>query len=71
MLKHACRRSRWRLSAASENATTLAADLRAIIAEHQRLWVARNRIGGLRDSVARLDTRLDDYAVKRAASAFG
>jgi hypothetical protein len=71
MLKHGCRRSRWRLSAASEDATTLAAELRRIIAEHQRLWLARNRAGGMRDSARRLEARLADYGVARVSSAFG
>ena len=34
-----------------------APDLSAIIAEHRRLWLARNRPGGLDDSVARLTPR--------------
>jgi len=71
MLKHACRRTRWRLSASSEDVTNLAADLRDIIGEHERLWLSRNRVGGLRDSARRLEARLADYGGARASSAFG
>ena len=55
MADHACRR------ALKENPATLAADLREIIAEYQRVWLARNRPGGLPDSVRRLEYRLEDY----------
>ena len=67
MLRHACRRGRWLLGRASEDApedaADLARDLSKIIDEHRRLWLARNRPGGLRDSVARLAPPLADYAV--------
>ena len=39
----------------------LAADLRPIIAEYQRVWRLRNREGGLRDSVGRLEALLRLY----------
>jgi hexosaminidase len=39
----------------------LAADLREIIREYKRLWLARNRPGGLADSVAHFDQALQDY----------
>jgi hypothetical protein len=71
MLRHACRRALWRLDPAREDASDLAADLRAIIGEHERLWLGRNRVGGLRDSARRLENRLADYGAKRAGSAFG
>jgi hypothetical protein len=35
----------------------LVAWLNEIIAEHRRLWLARNRPGGLRDSCAQLEAR--------------
>lgn len=38
-----------------------ARDLRAIIAEHRRLWLARNRPGGLADSAGRLERLAADY----------
>ena len=39
----------------------LAASLRPVIAEHRRLWLARNRPGGLDDSVAWLEHLLSCY----------
>jgi hypothetical protein len=39
----------------------MAQDLREIIEEHKRLWLARNRPGGLSDSVLRLSDRAADY----------
>ena len=39
----------------------LAADLRRIVDEYQRVWRLRNREGGLRDSVGRLETLLRTY----------
>lgn len=39
----------------------LAGQMRAIIAEHRRLWLARNRPGGLADSVGRMEVRLREY----------
>ena len=40
----------------------LADALRPVIAEHQRLWLARNRTGGLRESRAWLEHLLGCYA---------
>lgn len=39
-------------------------ELQAITTEHQRLWLARNRPGGLEDSAAQLICRLFDYQHK-------
>ena len=39
----------------------LAADLRKIITEHKRLWLLRNREGGLVDSAARMEKILELY----------
>ena len=66
MLRHACRRAE--LMAAGEGATPeqrrlLDGDLREIIREYERLWLARNRHGGLRDSVARLEAARALYQV--------
>ena len=69
MLAHACRLGMARQKAAGNAVTripagsrkALAADLRAIIAEHKRLWLARNRPGGLPESVGRLTKLLALY----------
>jgi hypothetical protein len=41
---------------------TRSISLEKIKAEHQRLWLARNRIGGLSDSIKRLDPRMHTNA---------
>lgn len=65
MLRHACRRGLLALGAEPDPAAArreLRADLEEIIAEFRRLWLARSRIGGLRDSVGRLENLLPEYA---------
>ena len=62
MLTHACRHGRWRLGTERMTAAELARSLRVILNEHRRLWLARNRPGGLNDSCRRLEARLADYA---------
>jgi hexosaminidase len=54
MLRYACRAGRWRIDPALENRDALAAEMERIVDEHRRLWLSRNRPGGLQDSVARL-----------------
>ena len=63
MLQHACDRGQWRLSSSGKGAgkERLARDMRLILGEHRRLWLARNRPGGLQDSARRLEARLSDY----------
>lgn len=62
MLQHACERGRWRLSRSGVDAgNALAREMRTILGEHRRLWLARNRPGGLQDSARRLENRLADY----------
>ncbi len=39
----------------------LAMDLVAIMSEHRRLWLARNREGGLKDSLRVMEEKLHDY----------
>jgi hypothetical protein len=55
LLTHACRRGRHLLDRrAHDDATALQSDLTRLTATHRRLWLARNREGGLSDSAARL-----------------
>jgi hexosaminidase len=63
LLRHACRRGLMGVGAleASE-APALAADLGEIIGEYRPLWLARNRPGGLADSVARFEKARADYS---------
>jgi hypothetical protein len=39
----------------------MAVDLAKIISEHKRLWLVRNRQGGLADSAARMERLLEMY----------
>lgn len=64
LLRHACRLGLLLLDAEPDSATArrdLAADLTEIIAEYRRIWLLRNRTGGLPDSVGKLDQLLASY----------
>ncbi len=54
MLRHGAKRILFQLDDSSLRAADLVADLDAIEVEYRNLWLARNRPGGLDDSVARL-----------------
>ncbi|MFZ6029330.1 MAG: glycoside hydrolase family 20 zincin-like fold domain-containing protein [Chloroflexota bacterium] len=60
-LRHACLRALLALGTPDKDATTLQFDLREIISEHRKVWRARNRPGGLVDSVARFEAARKDY----------
>jgi hypothetical protein len=64
-LRHACRRALLSLEQRPAKAAALrrelATDLREIAREYKRLWLARNRPGGLADSVARFDLARREY----------
>jgi hypothetical protein len=62
MLKLGAARGRWKLDAKSEDAKDLKSRFEKVIAEHRRLWLARNRPGGLNDSVSRLSDRAAELA---------
>jgi hypothetical protein len=62
LMRHACRRGLLLANGgAGITPQALDDDLRDIIREYQRLWLARNRPGGLADSVARLTAARADY----------
>jgi hypothetical protein len=65
LLRHACRRAQLAFDGSQAGAApdrgALDQDMQAIVAEHQQLWLARNRPGGLPDSVARLEAARADY----------
>lgn len=52
LLRHACRRALFAQQPSATLAADLAADLTALKAEFQSVWLARNRPGGLSDSLA-------------------
>jgi len=68
LMRHACRRGQLMFgeSAAGSAAARRALDddLRDAIREYRRLWLARNRPGGLADSAARLEKARADYGVE-------
>ena len=69
LLRHACSLAIARLQAPDGKIANilpdvrkeLAVDLAKIIGEHKRLWLVRNREGGLTDSAARMERLLDLY----------
>jgi hypothetical protein len=65
LLRHACKRGQLALDDGAIDASTVANDLkqemRQIIHEYSEIWLDRNRLGGLRDSVARFEKTLVDY----------
>jgi len=67
LLRHACRRGLLLKNKVDAEADGLRreldVDMRDIIAEHKRIWLARNRPGGLDDSVGRLELTRAEYAV--------
>lgn len=54
----ACAIYRYKLDGGSEDPASLAARLRTILGEHRRLWMERNRPGGLHESTRALEARL-------------
>lgn len=62
LMRHACRRGLLAVGAYPDLAPALKTDLLDIIAEYEQLWLARNRPGGLADSVARFQLGLTDLA---------
>lgn len=69
LMRHGCRLGIARLGAdggavaaiAPRSRRMLADDLRSIIEEYSRIWLQRNRVGGLRESVGRLHSLLHLY----------
>jgi hypothetical protein len=62
MLRHAAQRGLLAIGAPIVSASDLDRDLGAIMREYAAVWLARQRPGGLRDSVARLERSRRDYA---------
>jgi hexosaminidase len=57
LLRHACALGEMKIAQANgqtvaDQAAALAEDMRAILAEHRALWLARNRVGGLEEGSA-------------------
>jgi hypothetical protein len=66
-MRHACHRAlAIKKATLHENGAALAEELKTIVAEHRRLWLVRNRPGGLSDSVRSLNKRLSEYEAAQA-----
>lgn len=61
MLQHAARRALLALGARDITKASLNSDLLLIMEEYQRIWLSRNRSGGLKDSLALLERSRQDY----------
>ncbi len=74
LLRHACRRGlllRNDSDVDMDNLrSVLDADMKEIIAEHKRIWLERNRPGGLDDSVKRFEATRVEYSEGVRPSAF-
>ncbi|GIV21482.1 MAG: hypothetical protein KatS3mg023_3233 [Armatimonadota bacterium] len=67
MLLHGCRRAlavRSGIIDEDSERRALATEMREILGEHRRLWMARNREGGLQDSTRVLEQHLKEYEGK-------
>jgi hexosaminidase len=63
-LQHACYRLLVACGHDSKSPAELAADIDGIMREHEAVWLARNRPGGLEDSLARFQRIKADYVLK-------
>jgi hexosaminidase len=60
-LRHSCYRILLAFGAEEKSPVELAADMDEIMCEHEAVWLARNRPGGLADSMARFQQAKADY----------
>jgi hypothetical protein len=60
-LRHSCYRTLFAFGVEGKSPGELAADMDEIIHEHEAIWLARNRPGGLVDSAARFHRAKEDY----------
>lgn len=64
MLRHACQRIRWVADGKDvSQAQRLTKAASQLIADHKKIWLARNRLGGYRESVARLQKMAGSYEI--------
>jgi hexosaminidase len=64
VLRHACERALWLLEGTPTPNEHLAEEAQALIDRFQTIWLARNRPGGFRESVARMEAMAADYLTK-------
>jgi hypothetical protein len=63
MLRHATRRGQLARGPALVSAAELRSELGKIVADYRDIWLARDRAGGLDDSVGRLERALGESQV--------
>jgi hypothetical protein len=61
LMRHSAQRLLWIQGQSNRSAADLRAELEQIIARQRTNWLARNRSGGLEDSIQRFDAALKDY----------
>lgn len=61
VLQHACQRILYISGASEKSSAELRSDVDDIIREHGKVWLARNRPGGLKESIARFQKIKEDY----------
>lgn len=61
MLEHASMRGKFVISPTDSLRGKLLEDIHEIVTEYQSIWLARNRPGGLKDSLARFEIARKDY----------
>jgi hexosaminidase len=68
LMQHACQRGLLAAGHASAPAPAeMADDLQDIIQDYRKIWLKRNRPGGLADSIRRFIKMLDEYKARRTA----
>jgi hypothetical protein len=61
LLRHACMRGMYGFGSSEYSQNILSNDLERIIAEYQKIWLSRNRPGGLKDSLSYFEIAKKDY----------
>jgi hexosaminidase len=61
LLRHACMRGLYGVGSTTYSRSFLSLDLKKIISEYEDIWLIRNRLGGLKESLAYFEIPLKDY----------
>jgi hypothetical protein len=62
LMRHACRRGLLAIGEASVQRTQMREDMAAFLEEYRWIWRARNRPGGLEDSVRQFEVMIEEYS---------
>jgi hexosaminidase len=63
LARHACQRGLWILGEPDSSPAMLRLDLNRLVPQQRQNWLARNRRGGLEDSMGRFNHLVQEYAV--------